>query len=196
MPSDAILFSNIAFSLFGVAVFLSLVLWQSKKIWSGRNNWYATQSYPNIKPENDPQRAINKNRHDYWRSYQPQEENASFEVDMCKPRTIASIKFLTDDSDMEKPKKWRMMFYKEDQNGLKHALCHKDGEYEIFVKGSDISNPIQWFEIKIREVAEDMKEDTNYAKQHGTKVFWTISLIRLTEYRFNILGKRFCKHEL
>lgn len=186
--------------IFGGLALITLVLMGllklSEILWPKRDNWYATSSYPHEFPPDNPQIAINKNRSEQWRSCDPQEEYAWFEVDMNKPRTIASIEFLADDHDIEKPKKWRMTFFGVDNNGLKQTLGHKDGEYNIFVRGRDIPNPIQWFKVEIKEIAEDMEANTNYAKQHGTKVHWTIALIRLKEYRFNMFGKRFCEHEL
>ena len=169
----------------------------SEKIWPSRGDWYATSSYPYELPPNNPQRAIDRNRREHWRSSDPQEEGAWFEVDMGKPRTIANIKFFADDHNIEKPKKWRMFFYREDNNKLKHTLGHKDGEYDIIVTSRDIPNPIQWFRVVIQEVAEEMLANSNYAKRNlTTKVYWTISFIRLKEYKFNICRKRFWEHEL
>lgn len=197
MSTEAITYSNIAFALAGFFALVSLITWQSKKIWCGRENWYANSSYPHELPPNNPQRAIGKNRNEQWRSADAQEANAWFEVDMGKPRIIANIKFLADDSDIEKPKKWRMMFYGKNKNGLRQTLCHQDGENDIFVKGEDIPNPIQVFRTEIKEVAENMPASSNYAKRYlTTKVYWTISLIKVREYRFSICGKRFWKHEL
>ncbi len=165
------------------------------KIWGGRSNeWWATSSYENgsIKMEADPQRALSKNKRERWRSPRPQESEARFEVDMAKERMIASIDIEPDDDWIEKPTKWRMMFY-----GSGHkTLCHKDGKGFISVKSNDIPNRIQYFQIQIKESAEDMRGDSNYAKRYGVKVYWTISLIKLREYKLKIFGKRFWTHAI
>jgi len=115
----------------------------SKILWPGRDNWYALSSYPYEFPPDDPQGAINKNRSEQWRSCDPQEENAWFEVDMGKKRMISRIEFIPDDSDIEKPKKWRMMFYGEDDNKQRQTLSPNDGEYNISVQSRDIPNRIR-----------------------------------------------------
>ena len=91
-----------------------------------------------------------------------------------------------------------MQFFRKDDNGLIRNLGHhKDGEGDIFVGGEDIPNPIQKFRVLIKEVAEDLRTDSNYAKRNlTTKVYWTISLIKVKEYKFNMFGKRLWRHEL
>jgi len=181
----------------GIILLIALVIHLGKKMWPNRDNWYALSSYPHEFPPEDPQRAINKNRSEQWRSCDPQEVDEWFEVDMEKERTLSRIEFIPDDSEIEKPKKWRMMFYGEDGNKLKQTLGHKDGQYNIIVQGKDIPNRIRWFRVEIKEVAEDMEANSNYAKRKGTtKVYWAISLIKVWEYRFSIFGRRFCEHEL
>jgi hypothetical protein len=192
MESSAFLYAIIAFCLGGFLIVAAFILWISKKKWPGRSDWYATSSYPILITENDPQRAIEKDRRKQWRSAKPQELDAWFEVDMARERTIESISFETDDSSVEKPGEWRIMFYGKGRR----ILGHKDGKGFIFVEGNDIPNPIQYFRVQIKEIAEDMPEGTNYAKRYGTKVFLAISLIRVREYRFNIFGRRFLTHEV
>lgn len=192
MESSAFLLAKIAFGLAGLCFFICFLLWISKKLWPGRDNWYATSSYPILTIENDPQRAIEKDRRKQWRSSKPQEVNAWFQINMAKERIIKSIDFEVDDSWIEKPKKWRMMFYGKGRR----TLGHKDGEGFIYIEDGDIPNPIQYFRVQIKEAAEDMPEDNNYAKQYGTKVFLTISLIRIREYRFNIFSRWFWVYEV
>ena len=188
-------FAAILFGSLALLVLLIMGIYKgSMMLWPERDDWFATSSYPEELPPDNPQRALSKNRSERWRSSDPQGENVWFEVDMGKPRSIASIKFITDD-DIETPKKWRMMFYRDDDNGQKRTLGHKDGEHTIFVKGRDIPNPVQEFRVEIKEVAEDMNMTTNYAKQYGAKPYWSISLIKLREYRINI-NKRFWEHEV
>lgn len=189
----AIIFGGLAL----ICLILMGLIKLSKILWPGRDNWYALSSYPYEFPPGDPQRAINKNRSEQWRSCDPQEENAWFEVDMIKKRMISRIEFIPDDSDIEKPEKWRMMFYGEDDNKQRQTLSHNDGEYNISVQSRDIPNRIRWFRVEIKEVAEDMPVNSNYSKRNcTTKVHWTISLVKLWEYRFSIFGRKFCEHEL
>lgn len=187
----------IAASVFGGLALLTLLIMGIYKgcmiLWPGRGDWYAASSYLYELPPNDPQRAIDKNRREQWHSSDPQEEDAWFEVDMGKPRMIASIEFLADDSDVEKPAKWRMMFYGKGRR----TLSHKDGDGFIYVEGNDIPNNTQYFRAQIKETAQDMPAGSNYAKRNlTTKVYWTISFIRIQEHRFSICGKRFCIHEV
>lgn len=186
----AILFTILAVVMFGVLGFLHL----SEKVWPTRKGWWATSSYDDwvVSPQENPQNALSDNRGQIWRSPLPQELDAWFEIDMSKERMIASIEFLADNSGIEKPARWRMMFY-----GKGHrTLGHRDGEGFISVTDSQIPAYIQYSQVQIKEIADDMREDSNYAKRHGTKVFWTISFIRMKEYRFHIFGKRFWVHEL
>jgi hypothetical protein len=162
-------------------------------LWPGRDKWYATCSYPILTIENDPQRALDKDRRKQWRSSEPQESGAWFKVDMAKPRYIAQINLEADDNDVERPNRWQIRFYRKNPDDIKED---KIGRGSIFVESNDIPNPIRYFRVSISEAAEDMLESSNYAKQYGTKVFWTISCIQLKEYRFNILGRLFWTHEL
>lgn len=180
--------------LFGSILFVS---WLVKRLWPNRDNWYALSSYPHEFPPNNPQRAINKNRNEQWRSADKQEVDEWFEVDMGKERMLSRIEFIPDDSDIEKPKKWRMLFYGEDNNKQRQTLGHNDGQCNISVQSRDIPNRIRWFRVEIKEVAEDMPVNSNYFKRNcTTKVHWTISLVKIWEYRFSIFGRRFCEHEL
>ena len=182
-------------TVFGsLAVIVALIiagLWISKKVWEGRDNWYMTTSYVGSLPENDPQLMIDKDRRKQWRSPEPQMLDAWIELDMYKPRMIRSIEIITDDSGVEKPAEWRMMFY--GRGG--RTLSHKDGLGFIYVE-DDIPQNVQRIRVEVKGVAEDMAEDTNYAKQRGMKVYWSVSLIKIREYRFKALGKRFWEHEV
>ena len=169
----------------------------SKKLWPNREKWLANSSYPSELLLNNPQIALNKNRGEQWRSTDAQEVDEWFEVDMGKERMISRIEFIPDYSDIEKPKKWRMMSYGEDDNKQKQTLSHNDGEYNISIQSRNIPNRIRWFRVEIKEVAEDMPVNSNYFKRNcTTKVHWTISLVKIWEYRFSIFGRRFCEHEL
>lgn len=173
--------------------------WLSKKFWPNREKWWATSSYDSwaITQQENPQNALSDNRGQIWRSPLTQAVGNWFEIDMRKERMINRIQFTSDNSDIEKPKKWRMMFYGEDANKQKQTLGHKDGQYNISVQSKDIPNRIRWFRVEIKEVAEDMSVNSNYSKRNDTtKVYWTISLVNLWEYRFSIFGRRFCEHEL
>jgi hypothetical protein len=184
-------------SVFGGLALVTLLvigIWKGCMIlWPERGEWYATSSYPIVSIENDPQRALDKDRRKQWRSSGPQKLGAWFKVDMAKPRYIAQINLEVDDNCVEKPKKWQVRFYREDPDDIKGD---KIGQGSIFIQGSEIPNPIRYFRVHISEPAEDMLGSSNYARRYGTEVFWTISLIELKEYRFNIRGRQFWTHEL
>lgn len=191
---EANMFLAIFFSILTALLF---VIWGILKLrvvlWPGRDSWYASSSYEEVTPENNPQKAIDKDRRKQWRSSLPQKQGELFQVDMGKCRMIAGIEFTPDDSWIEKPDKWRMFFYGEQHR----ILGHKDGKGLIVVEGKDIPKYIQSFAVEIQEPALDMPYDSNYAKRNnGVKVYWTISYIKVFEYRFNIFGKRFCEREL
>lgn len=132
MESSALLLAKIAFSLAGLCFLACFLFWISKKLWSGRDDWCATSSYPILTMGNDPQRAIVKDRRKQWHSPEPQKLGAWFEVDMAKPRYVAKISFETDDGFVEKPEEWQRRFYREGHNDI---VGHKIGKGLIFVKG-------------------------------------------------------------
>lgn len=165
----------------------------SKLVWPGRATWYATSSYEEVTHENEPQKAIDKDRRTQWRGSLPQKQGDWFEIDMSKLRLIAGIEFVPDAGWVEKPEKWRMMFY-----GRRHEiLTHKDGSGSIVVEGDDIPQYIRSFMVQIQQPAADMPAESNYSKRYdSTQVYWSISYVRVLEYRFALFGKRFCKHDL
>ena len=186
------LFLAILFTILGgvvLMVFLTMLL--SRKIWSGRDKWYATSSYPSSGAENNPQNAIDKGKE--WRSSSPQQSGQWFRVDLGKPKMLASIDFEPDQYWVEKPKKWSMMF--NDKNRNVSLGKPVSGESFISVAGHDIPKLVQYITVYIEEPMNDMEEGSNYAKRYGKHVFWTISL-RIKEYRFCIGNKKFGIHEL
>jgi len=99
-----------------------------------------------------------------------------------------------DHSEIEKPKAWRITFFGK---GTEMILVHKDGLGIITASCSTLlKHPVQRFRIEIKEVAEQMQPDSNYAKRHGAWPHWAISYIRIREYRIRLFGRGFFSHEV
>jgi hypothetical protein len=175
----------------GILAFVILgIIEYCRKIWPPRDKWFADAPYQDeIRDENKPQRAIDKDKRLYWRSPKPQAEGDEFEIDMAKARFLASIKFPPDYSWVEHPKEWQMRFY-----GENHEIWgDKIGSYAIQVdmKDTNIIKKVRYVQVRILKCHDDMEPETNYAERYGVKVFWRVSHIEAKEFIFNIKGRRF-----
>lgn len=184
------IFGFLAFIGFCTYGFMALV----KRIWPGRERWFASSSYEMKSLNSDPQNAINKDKRKVWRSSSPQKSNHWFMVDLGKERMISRIELEPEQGWNEKPKKWYAQFFGTNPNVTISRPIN--GEGFIVIEEQDLPERLKTFTIYITEAAEDKPEGSNYVDRYGAKVFWSISYVRITEYLFSIRGRRFWRHEL
>jgi hypothetical protein len=160
----------------------------AERIWPGRDGWRGKSS---TDTSDTVQNSVSSDRRRVWQSPNPQHVGDFFEVDFGKARSVESISIFEDDGAIEKPGSWRVMFFGKDDG----ILSHKDGQDSIILTPSDLpKRPIQRFRIEIKEVTDPVNPDTTYAKKYGQFPHWTISYIRVKEFRIRLFGKGFFSH--
>ncbi len=184
----AIFFTVLAASLFVIYAVIKL----TRRIWTGRDKWRVTSSYPSIAYENNPDNIKDKRRE--WRSSNPQAVEQWFRIDLGKEKMIASIEFDTDKDWIEKPDKWLMEFHTANQNVTVGRPV--TGRGFIQVASKDLPEHFRYLTVYITEEAKDMPEGSNYTKRYGKKVYWTISNVKIRQYIFNFGVRKWLTYEL